>query len=395
MNILISFQKLFVRFYKKGVIADVCSLPFFRLELDRTNVNGEVKGKYQAHNDFMHTVGSSLLLKLSMDKMGMAEPEDMPIVEGMPENVARMHTPGRTAVFDQMVGNIVDKIYKPFSAPGPERYVEVNVHVPGRGNVRVPVNQDDVLRQRIVNVPVQVDAGYEVHRVRLGDRQDDVQNYALQLLQWHIHLLEFEDAIKEGDINRCNICIKFLIPFFYSHSALSRYAVECIDYILKTEALLPAALAIRCRLASFVNPHGGSGCNKPADMQQENNILVLKDVIKGLGTGKTREAMVRASLAAPVTDAVATQYRKILGMHLHSGKHPYKSDKADVRRAVTSLAAIRPFATVPGRRMAKHKNIKANAFAKVNKVDFVTYLSTCAERLKRGLNVEEVLEDMV
>lgn len=64
--------------------------------------------------------------------------------------------------------------------------------------------------------------------------------------------------------------------------------------------MLPELTAMRVRLGSFVNPHGKKGGNKPADMQQENNILVLKDVIKGLGANKTTKAMERASPAAPV-----------------------------------------------------------------------------------------------
>ena len=30
-------------------------------------------------------------------------------------------------------------------------------------------------------------------------------------------------------------CLKLMIPFFYGHSSKSEYAVECVDYILKTE----------------------------------------------------------------------------------------------------------------------------------------------------------------
>ena len=112
-----------------------------------------------------------------------------------------------------------------------------------------------------------------------------------------------------------------MIPFFCGHSPWSKYLVECIDYILKTEAILPAALAVRCHLSSFINPHGTPGDNKPADMQQENNILVLKDAIKLLGAGKSDAAIMRTSLAVPVADAITKQYKAILGIHTSSGRH--------------------------------------------------------------------------
>lgn len=43
-------------------------------------------------------------------------------------------------------------------------------------------------------------------------------------------------------------------------------------------------------------------------MQQENNILVLKDVIKGLGANKTIKAIVCASGTAPAVAGTVENY---------------------------------------------------------------------------------------
>jgi hypothetical protein len=68
--------------------------------------------------------------------------------------------------------------------------------------------------------------------------QDDLYNYVLQFMQWYLFILSFKDTDREGVIYRNNVNLKFCIPLFFSHSALSKYFIECIDYILKTEALL-------------------------------------------------------------------------------------------------------------------------------------------------------------
>ena len=380
--------------YRKGSSRDECSLPFFKTKLNRKNVNGKVKGKYQSHNDFVHTVGSSLMLRLAMDKMAMGNIKDKPNCPGLPENVARTHLPRRNNTFEQLMNDIVEEVYKPFTPPEPDRFLPVNIHVPGRGLMPINLNYGMLQREQAMDVQVRVDGRIHRMQVRLNDdSEDDVKNYTTQLLQWYIHLLEFEDAIKEGDIVRCNICMKMMIPYFYGHSSRSKYLVECIDYILKTEAILPAALAIRCRLGSFINPHGKPGGNKPADMQQENNILVLKDVIKALGAGKSDKAIVRASLAAPVTEAIASQYKQILGMHTRSGHHANKEDDDDVMTALPLINRINPFVKSAGRRMVAYRGIKDNAFGRVDKVKFVELLSKIANRLKRGLNVEENLYD--
>ena len=66
-------------------------------------------------------------------------------------------------------------------------------------------------------------------------KQDSVENYSKQLCQWILFLLSFKDAIKIGDLTRTNIHPKMLI-FFYSHSKLSQYYEDYLDYILKTFA---------------------------------------------------------------------------------------------------------------------------------------------------------------
>lgn len=56
-------------------------------------------------------------------------------------------------------------------------------------------------------------------------------------------------------------------------------------------------------------------------MQQENNILVFKDVIKGLGADKTTKAKELASAAAPVVAKTVKSYMKNIRCILKNGKH--------------------------------------------------------------------------
>lgn len=141
--------------------------------------------------------------------------------------------------------------------------------------------------------------------------QDDLHN-VINYLQWYFVVLQFQDAIREGDLTRTNIILKTMIPFVYSHSALSKYFTECIDYILKTEIILPSDFALRVRAASFVNVHGGEGKNKAADMHKENEVKLLKDLIRGLGANKTENSIVVISKAAPVIQQIVQNYDNML-----------------------------------------------------------------------------------
>ena len=76
---------------------------------------------------------------------------------------------------------------------------------------------------------------------------DDCVNYSSNNLLWGIHVLEFLDMIKEGDVHCANIDFKWMLPFFYSWSTRSLYFKEIVDFIMKTEVLLSKQLAMRVR----------------------------------------------------------------------------------------------------------------------------------------------------
>ena len=132
------------------------------------------------------------------------------------------------------------------------------------------------------------------------------------------------DAIHEGDITRTNIVINTMIPFFYSHSSLSKYFTECVDFILKTEFTLPPHVAEMVRAAAFVNVHGGAGQNKAADLHKENEVKLVKDLIKGLSANKTEKSIVAISKAAPVIDDVTKNFDNMLKINDLNTKHTRK-----------------------------------------------------------------------
>lgn len=384
---LFAFQKLVKRFYCPNSGRNPGSLPNFKVVLANPNVNGKVKGHFQAHEDFLHTVGEGLLLKFCLDQLGMKSWTDKPSIQGLPGNIASMQLKNRKPFFLHVTEQIVNHLFSSFKEEEQQLFVQVNLNLQGLGNFNVQIPADLLQQQGYVDLLVP-GTGQVVRVPHQHEMQDEMYNYSTQFLQWYIHLCEFQDGVREGDPFRTNINLKRMIPFFYSHSHRSKYAVECIDYILKTELLLPKALSIRTRLGSFVNPHGVPGGNKAADMQQENNILVLKDVIKTLGASKTDKAMVRGSLAAPVIGTIVNNYRAQLGCHMRSGRHRTRDRQQDVEAVLTVVNRTNPFNKVPGRTMPHYRGILQNPFSSINITDFNIHLDKIIQRLRRGLNVD-------
>ncbi|XP_050405899.1 uncharacterized protein LOC126821499 [Patella vulgata] len=132
--------------------------------------------------------------------------------------------------------------------------------------------------------------------------------YLLELVKEYFGL-ESEDSFPTNNKPQKN-----MIPFFYSHSTLSKYLVECLDFILKTEVLLSPRLSLRVRAGSYINRKGQKGKNKPADMEKENQVKFLKDLISGLGRWKTEQSIVKISKAGPVLHSISTNFDQMCGI---------------------------------------------------------------------------------
>ena len=63
-------QKLFKTLFRGDTVRAEGSLPFYKNHIWRENVNGKVKGRFQAHFDFIVTVTEALILELAMTLLG-------------------------------------------------------------------------------------------------------------------------------------------------------------------------------------------------------------------------------------------------------------------------------------------------------------------------------------
>lgn len=218
--------------------------------------------------------------------------------------------------------------------------------------------------------------------------KDDLHNYVFQFMQWYFVVIQMKDSIKEGDIYRTNIVLKSMIPFFYSHSYLSKYLTECVDYILKTEIILPPDLALRVRAASFVNPFGGAGRNQAADLHKEYEVKSLKDLIKGLGANKTEKSIIAVTKAAPTIDTIVKNFDCMVNENTVKTTHKTSSRDGDIQCLLQKLQTWKPWIKKEIRRLKVFSNIKKTPFS-FDKQKFSQHIMYTADRLARDLPYEE------
>jgi hypothetical protein len=221
----------------------------------------------------------------------------------------------------------------------------------------------------------------------VAPESDELFNYAVQLCHWYLHVLEFHDTAKEGDFNRAILNCKYAIPFFYSHSKLSKYLVENIDYVLKTEYILSPLQRLRVLEGSFVNVRGGNGQNVESDLVQEHSVCNQKALIKLLGANKSETSISRVTGAADTVAEICDRFDSSVGLKAKSVKHSKYTSEADISLIHKELRKFRPFRFTPGRKCPGFHNIHSLPVKNEEMCDMKARVDLIIARLTRGLIV--------
>ena len=342
------FQKTFKRFFNEKSNTTVGSLYFLRLFLMRSDVNGNVKNNYQAHVDFFHDVCEELLIAQAMEYFKMHSKNDVPTQHMLPENIDQMSKSERTDLADAMLTQYLTE----------HHYGEA----------------------------VLSSCGIEIAP---DGQPDEMYNYCTQLCHWALHFFHMEDTAKEGDPDRLISNLKYSSLFFYSHSRLSHYLTDCIDFIIKTQYLLSPQSALRVLEGAFVNLKGGAGGCVETDLKVEHTVRLRKTLIRALGANKSEKAMVRATSAADAVGVVCDAMDQALHVKQKSARHSKRSSDKDRQQLAELYNELEPFAHTPGRKMpyCTKASVQANPLALVDCAQLKTHIYDIIFRILDGCGV--------
>eukprot|EP00731_Ephydatia_muelleri_P025731 Em0017g814a len=110
-----------------------------------------------------------------------------------------------------------------------------------------------------------------------------VMEYAKETLSLGLLLLEFNDAIREGDGCRVLRCWKFL----FRAAGDKNYCIEAFHLLMQYYYTLTPRCAEQMLWGRFVNSVGGPGHNISGDLHMEHLNRILKDTVSHLGANKT------------------------------------------------------------------------------------------------------------
>lgn len=144
---------------------------------------------------------------------------------------------------------------------------------------------------------------------------------------------------------------------------------------------------MKARAASFINKSGRIENNKPADMEKENQVKLLKELIRGLGSNK----IVGISKAAQVIESVVHHFDEEAGICEVRTTHKSRSLESDLKVMLEKTRELDPFSN-QGRSLQSYKGINANPIYSVNKEKLPQVVLRTAQRLCRG-QISDQTED--
>lgn len=178
---------------------------------------------------------------------------------------------------------------------------------------------------------------------------DSIFNYASAVLNDGLLMMEFRDAVHEGDGERILRCWKFMLPYFYA-TGHTKYTLEAFHLLAHVHAAASPRLAHQIMWSRTVNTRGRQGLNIPIDLHMEHLNRCLKDSIIGLGANITENVVVQSSKSLKGIVDVCSNFDHISGVTPESIHHTKKGSQADRDLVLAELTLkSRVFDYIPGR----------------------------------------------
>ena len=178
--------------------------------------------------------------------------------------------------------------------------------------------------------------------------EDYIYNYHRGKLAYGLVLLEFNDAIKEGDGERIFDIYKMAL-LLYKVGGHYKYAYVVLLYLVKIAAVLPASSAPNLKWNRFCNKHGGKGKNISLDLRMEQLNKLLKTLWRSLGANLSESNAQRMACSLESLEMVMDSIDKDCSFSEDVGHRSQGRPEEAVKQIVDDLINKDAFNHQPGR----------------------------------------------
>ena len=182
------------------------------------------------------------------------------------------------------------------------------------------------------------------------EEKDDMLSYQKALLEYGLLLLNFWDAISEGDGNRIIRSWKYFLLYLPNEgSSATKYSLEALYLMCQVNAILSPRSAHRLIWNRSVKNKTGRAGNIPLDLQLEFYNRILKGAVKNLGHNASKKSLDRICRAMGITNQLLHNFDKEAKIIKRSGKHVKQSTEGDLSKVVGELVSQKAMYLTPGR----------------------------------------------
>ena len=137
---------------------------------------------------------------------------------------------------------------------------------------------------------------------------DDMYNYQRALLEYGMVIINFLDAISEGDGGRLLRNCKFLLLYFQHDKGSQKYSLEALYLMFQVYALLSPKAAHNLLWNRFSKRKHSHGGNISLDLALEFLNRIFKDAIKKLGPNVNPKSIRRICNAMNITKKLTENF---------------------------------------------------------------------------------------
>ena len=172
-------------------------------------------------------------------------------------------------------------------------------------------------------------------------------DYACEVLT--LGLLNFKDAVREGDGDHIIMIWKYLMLLFKA-TGRKNYAIEALTLLSQYHIILPSNLGEQLKWSRFIS----------SDLHMEHLNRMVKVSIEGLGSNKSKKAIKRVAKAIGVLAEATSSFDSEVGVISDSGKHSDKSKMKDLKKVLKQLLECDPFNPSVKRTLTSFPHLKRN-----------------------------------
>ena len=373
--LLIQLQVAFSHLYSAASVGDKCTLYSDRNLINRRNVKNDVDSAVNAARRFFVIEVESRIVAAAMTELGIDEFDSTPENGPSTENWT---TKEKKDYLCKLSSKIVDKYI--VDEEKHKKIIATVEHLEekqlqrlkdktanGRYKCRFPgcektFSNDGkwrMVHERAHDPPVCIEEQPMLAEIYSSDIvADDMYNYQMALLEYGMVIINFLDAISEGDGARVIRNWKFLLLYFQHDKGSQKYSLEALYLMFQVYALLSPKAAHHIVWNRFAKRKHSLGGNIPLDLALEFLNRIFKDAVKKLGPNANPRSISRICNAMNFTKKLTENFDGSMVLYKRSGKHARKSCGADLKKLVNELLLQNALTKTPGRSYSFYSGIK-------------------------------------